>query len=79
MIPTAAGSRVTVPPTFDRLIDLAGNLWWTWIPEARELWQRVSPPNWVRSPNPITVMQTMPPEAWEILEANDSFVQSVRV
>jgi len=74
-IPTAAGARVRTPKAFHRLADLAYNVWWTWIPEARELWQRVSPPNWVQNPNPLTVLQAVTTDGWEALEANDSFVQ----
>ena len=74
-IPVAGGSRVRIPETFERLYDLAYNLWWTWVPEARELWQRVSPPDWVRSPNPLSVLQAVTNGTWEVLERNDSFVE----
>jgi len=74
-IPAAAGTRVRIPKTFERLTELAYNLWWSWIPEARELWQRVSPTNWAASPNPLTVLQTVGRDTWETLEANDSFVE----
>lgn len=74
-IPAAAGTRVRTSKTFNRLADLAFNVWWTWVPEARELWQRVSPPDWALSPNPLTVMQTVNGDTWEALEANDSFVE----
>ncbi|MCB2222976.1 MAG: alpha-glucan family phosphorylase [Actinobacteria bacterium] len=74
-IPAAAGTRIDIPQTFERLLDLSYNTWWTWIPEARELWQRVSPPNWAQNPNPLTVLQTIGNGTWEALEANDSFVQ----
>ena len=57
------------------LRELARNLWWTWQPRARELWQRVSPPHWARSPNPLSVLQTMELADWEVLDLNDSFVQ----
>ncbi|HSG78247.1 MAG TPA: alpha-glucan family phosphorylase [Acidimicrobiia bacterium] len=74
-IPVAAGTQVHIPRTFERLYDLAYNTWWTWQPYARELWQRVSPPDWAHSPNPLTILQTMAPEQWETLESNDSFIQ----
>ena len=74
-IPVAAGTRLRIPKTFERLHDLAYNMWWTWVPEARDLWQRVSPPDWARSPNPLSVLQTMSNGSWEVLEANDSFVE----
>ncbi|MBU1865604.1 MAG: alpha-glucan family phosphorylase [Actinobacteria bacterium] len=75
VVPAAAGTRVRTPKAFNRLVDLAYNVWWTWIPEARELWQRVSPPDWAMTPNPLTILQTMSPDTWEALEANDSFVE----
>lgn len=74
-IPVAAGTRVRLPEAFERLHDLAYNMWWTWVPEARELWQRVSPADWARSPNPLTVLQAVSNGTWEALEANDSFVE----
>ncbi len=74
-IPVAAGTPVSLPESFGHLYDLAYNMWWTWTPEARELWQRVSPSDWIRSPNPLTVLQTVPAGQWEVLEDNDSFVE----
>ena len=72
-IPVAAGTDVRVPPTFARLADLAYNMWWSWDEAARELWERISPADWARSPNPLTILQTVGIETWEPLEANDSF------
>jgi len=74
-IPVEAGAQITMPAAFERLYDLAYNLWWTWQPRARELWQRVSPPRWARSPNPLSLLQTMTTTDWEALELNDSFVE----
>ena len=42
-IPVAAGTRIHLPKTFERLYDLAYNMWWVWQYRARDLWQRVSP------------------------------------
>jgi starch phosphorylase len=74
-IPLAAGTRVRLPDIFERLHDLAYNMWWAWVPEARELWQRVSAIDWAHSPNPLTVLQTVSNGTWEALEVNDSFVE----
>ncbi|NQV04932.1 alpha-glucan family phosphorylase [bacterium] len=72
-IPVAAGTRLYVPKPYERLYDLAYNMWWAWEPYARELWQRVSPVDWRRSPNPLTMLQTVNPETWDALVNNDSF------
>lgn len=73
-IPVAAGTRVQIPRAFERLYDLAYNMWWVWQPGARELWQRVSPQDWTRSPNPMSVLQQTTAETWEALQNNDSFI-----
>src|SRR4030065_667133 len=39
----------------------------------RELWQRVSLPDWQHSPNPLSMLQAVSGEVWEALEDNDSF------
>ena len=52
-IPVAAGTRLYVPKPYERLYDLAYNMWWAWEPYARELWQRVSPVDWRRSPKSL--------------------------
>jgi len=77
-IPVAAGTSIQLPKAFERLYDLAYNMWWVWQYRARDLWQRVSPADWARSPNPLTVLQTVSPEIWEALETNDSFQQLYR-
>ncbi len=74
-IAVGAGAQISIPRSFERLYDLAYNLWWTWQPRARELWQRVSPAGWARSPNPLSLLPAMGPSDWEALELNDSFVQ----
>ena len=73
-IPVAAGTRVQIPRAFERLYDLAYNMWWVWQPAARELWQRVSPQDWARSPNPMSVLQQATAETWDVLHSNDSFI-----
>jgi starch phosphorylase len=65
---------VEIPRTLERLYDLAYNMWWVWHPSARELWQRVSPTDWLRSPNPMSVLQQCTNETWEGLLGNDSFI-----
>jgi starch phosphorylase len=73
VIPVAPGTKVHLPRTYERLWDLAYNMWWVWHRPARELWQRVSLPDWQHAPNPLTMLQAVPGEVWEALENNDSF------
>ncbi len=72
-IPVAPGTKVHLPKTYERLWDLAYNMWWVWHRPARELWQRVSLPDWQHSPNPLSMLQAVSGEVWEALENNDSF------
>jgi starch phosphorylase len=72
-IPVAPGTRLNLPPTYERLWDLAYNMWWVWYRPARELWQRVSLPHWQHTLNPLSMLQGIPGDVWETLENNDSF------
>ncbi|NNF53901.1 MAG: DUF3417 domain-containing protein, partial [Acidimicrobiales bacterium] len=38
-IPIVGGTTLSLPTSFDRLWDLATNIWWTWDHEAQELWR----------------------------------------
>ena len=68
MFPTTEPpDRVTplpeMPPRLNRLSELAQNLWWSWNPEARELFRKIDAPLWreVRH-NPIVLLQEITPE-----------------
>ena len=60
-IPTGSGIEIPIPRRYERLLDLAYNMWWSWDAGARDLWQRISPSDWADSPNPLTVLQTVAP------------------
>ena len=72
-IPTEPGVEIPIPRRYDRLLDLAYNMWWSWDAGARDLWQRLSPSDWAVSPNPLTVLQTVAPETWDGLTASKAF------
>jgi starch phosphorylase len=72
-IPVAPGTKVHLPRAYERLWDLAYNMWWVWHRPARELWQRVSLPHWQHTLNPLSMLQAVPADVWESLEDNDSF------
>ncbi|MCS6964388.1 alpha-glucan family phosphorylase [Thermoflexus sp.] len=50
--------EAAIPKRFARLIDLAGNLWWTWQPDAQRLFERLDPVLWeeVRH-NPVALLR----------------------
>ena len=74
-IPTGPKSSLGIPRPFNRLYDIAYNLWWSWDPVARELWGRIDPQVWSASHNPIGLLQVVEPSTWEALEASGSFTE----
>jgi len=64
-----------IPKEFDRLYDLAYNLWWTWDPVAYEIWGRIDPRLWGRNRNPISLLQVVEPATWDALASNASFAE----
>ena len=52
-----------IPSRLGRLAELAQNLWWSWNPEARELFRRIDASLWRQvHHNPICLLQQIPPE-----------------
>jgi len=74
-IPTGPKASLGIPKPFNRLYDIAYNLWWSWDPVARELWGRIDPQVWSASPNPIGLLQVVEPSTWEAREASGSFTE----
>ncbi len=63
-----------VPEVFDRLPELAYNLWWSWSPEARRLFSFLGPERWTRYRNPIEILIEMDPPHWYPLKNNEEFL-----
>jgi starch phosphorylase len=67
---------IPVPERIRRLADLAGNLWWTWHPPARNLFKAVSYPLWKSTRhNPVRMLQLVLPERLEALSHAVDFVE----
>ena len=50
-----------IPDRLSRLADIAYNLWWTWHPEAQELFQRIDARLWEDVyHNPVLFLQQVP-------------------
>jgi starch phosphorylase len=64
-----------LPPSLERLRDIAHNLWWTWAPVARELFVRVEPELWEEvHGNPIELLSRVGQARLDELTADDAFV-----
>jgi starch phosphorylase len=65
-----------IPDKIDRLPELTYNLWWSWTPEARNLFKRLDYPLWRRTQhNPVQMLQEMSEEQLEESAQNAAFVR----
>ncbi len=65
-----------IPAKISRLSELAYNLWWSWNPEARQLFKYLDLPLWrTTQHNPVQMLQQIDPEELEAA-ANDSLFYS---
>jgi starch phosphorylase len=52
-----------IDTTFQKLRELAQNLWWSWQPDIRALFRELDPATWsVVHHNPVALLQRVPPE-----------------
>ena len=64
-----------IPDTFDRLHDIAYNLWWSWNTNGSLLFNRIDPLGWERNRNPLSLLQSVDTATWETLASSDDFLQ----
>ena len=74
-IPVGPRVPLSLPSPFERLNDLAHNMWWCWNETAIELFSRIDPVRWADSGNPLSTLPTVEPRTWEALGASPSFLQ----
>lgn len=72
-IPCRRLIEIDVPDEFNRIPDLAYNLWWSWTPRARRLFSFMEPERWIRYRNPIEILLEMDNPHWKPLLKNDEF------
>lgn len=70
-VPAQELVALRLPPQLEGLRRLAYNLWWTWHPEARDLFSRIDRAAWSRYRSPIAVLQGF--RGWSELMANEGF------
>ncbi len=75
IIPTLPNVEFAVPKPLVRIIDLAHNLWWSWSPEARELWAALDLSVWERYHNPIDLIASIDRDHWQTLAASEAVLE----
>jgi phosphorylase/glycogen(starch) synthase len=64
-----------LPPKIGRLRELAYNLWWTWHPQARNLYSSLDPKAWPEmGNNPVKMLETVLPERLTEAAENTSYM-----
>ncbi len=74
-IPVGPKTPLPIPREFDRIHDIAYNMWWSWSQPGRLLFNRMDPLAWERSGNPLSLMQAVERATWESLARSDDFLQ----
>jgi starch phosphorylase len=65
-----------LPGGLNRLSELASNLWWSWNPEARELFETIDPTLWRLSHhNPVKLLQDSKPDRLAALNEDPVFIR----
>ena len=72
-IATLPVSELELPREFEKLYDIAYNLWWTWTPEARELFASIDTAKWGLYRNPVQLLINVDPRHWYPLLEDDAF------
>ena len=62
---------------YDKCWSLARNLWWTWNPQAREVFRRLDYPLWRQTAhNPVLVLRHVSQEMLNLAAADPRFLRS---
>ena len=73
---TADTSSHAIPPGLSRLKELALNLWWSWTPEARRLFEHIDPTLWVLTHhNPVKLLTDVRPDRLIHLAEDPSYMR----
>jgi glycogen phosphorylase len=73
LIPTGPGAPIRVPTRVKGLHDLAFNVWWSWDPDAVELWSKIDPARWRSNENPIDLLREVDAATFEELLEDAAF------
>jgi len=73
-IPCRQVADIELPAELSGLYDLAYNLWWSWTPEARQLFSSIDSRAWARYRNPVNVLVNVDRNRLRRLSDNDTFM-----
>ncbi|GAB4552909.1 MAG: glycosyltransferase family 1 protein [Phycisphaerales bacterium] len=63
---------------FERLERLARNIWWTWNPDAKRLFESMDPALWrAHTQNPLAVIDELPDWRRETLRTDEAFAEAL--
>ncbi|MGD8367790.1 MAG: alpha-glucan family phosphorylase [Desulfobacterales bacterium] len=69
----------TIPESLSFLETLVRNLWWSWKPDAKDLFRRIDPKLWSESGrNPVVFLTRLPQERLEQLAVDDSYLAHLK-
>jgi starch phosphorylase len=68
----------SLPPALKPLLDIAYNLWWSWHPEAVELFTRMYPTLWAETnQNPVKMLGQVPQPLLDELSQDEGFLNAM--
>jgi glycogen phosphorylase len=66
---------MNLPPRIHRLAELATDLWWTWNPQAREVFRLLDYPLWRQTAhNPVLMLRNVSPELLGLAAQDERFL-----
>ena len=69
-------SPAHLPPSLSRLWELTHNLWWSWNPEARALFETLDRTLWkLTAHNPVKLLRDLSPERMQSASTDPSFLR----
>src|SRR5713101_2604370 len=69
-------ATLSLPPRIGRLTELAYNLWWSWHPQARELFAAIDQTRWsLTAHNPVKLLREVSPERLNALAQDPTFLR----
>ncbi len=77
-IPCLHVGDIELPREFEKLYELAYNLWWTWSPPARDLFAAIDSAHWQLYGNPVQVLINVEPQRWHVLLEDEGFIARYR-
>jgi starch phosphorylase len=68
-------NQTTIPERIGRLPELTNDLWWTWNPQAREVFRRLDYPLWRQTAhNPVLMLRGVSQEMLNLAARDDRFL-----